>query len=181
MRMVTFAHSAAWRGNLQALASRLAFLLLGALSLQCASQSLHGPLWAPAMETYPSQPFRLEIHVSAPEAEVGSILTVEYTLTNTTNQAIAACAANWSDYHLIGAKRDMGQASVNVDFPHPDMVFRIPPHASMVWHANIAVPDVGAGPSRLSGMLRSSCSLWTGLVVSEPVPITITSSPVQKP
>ena len=150
-------------------------LLVVGMSTGCASRASRSSLWAPPGETYPDDPFRLEVKISRSEVAVGESLTMHYILTNTTAHAVAACADGWGDFHVLGTRRDKGQASISLDAVRPNMVFRVPPHASMVWQAEIVIPDVGTGPASIRGTLRSSCSLWSGTVVSEPVRVTIRS------
>ena len=60
-----------------------------------------------------------------------------------------------------------------IPLPSPERVFRIPPHASLVWRTDIEAPDVGAGPATIRGIVHSTCSLWSGSVVSDPVTVMI--------
>ena len=150
--------------------TRLLILIAGVLSIQCASR---GTVWRQPGETYPAKAFTLQLRVSPIEATVGDPLSLEYVLTNTTEQAVAACADSWSNYHMWGTRSEKGQATINFDAVPPESIFRIPPRASLVWRVDIKTPDVGTGSATIRGILHSSCSLWSGSVVSEPVTVTI--------
>lgn len=145
-------------------------LVFGLLSVQCASS---GSAWKHPGETYPGNALALRLKVSPVETAVGAALVLEYVLTNTTGQPVSACADSWNDYHVWGTRGEDGQATVSHDTVPPERIFRIPPRASLLWRVDVRTPDVGVGPATIRGMLRSSCSLWSGSVVSEPVTVTI--------
>lgn len=151
---------------------RLSLLAFGVVSIQCASRD-------PALmrpETYPSKVFTLQLRVSPIETAVGEPLTLEYVLTNTIERAVSACADSWDNYHVWGTRSEEGQATINHDGVRPERVFRIPPRTSLVWRVVIKTPDVGTGQATIRGMLHSTCSLWSGSVVSEPVAVMIRSA-----
>ena len=149
---------------------RLQLVFFGVMSIQCAS---HGPAWRQPGETYPNDPFSLRLTASPAETIVGEPLTLEYVLTNTTEQAIAACADSWRSYHVWGTRSEEGQETISNDSVPPERVFRIPPRSSLVWRIDIRTPNVGTGPATIRGTLRSTCSLWSGSVVSDPVTVVI--------
>jgi hypothetical protein len=150
-----------------------ALLLTALVSTGCTAARTTNPLWAPRSEEYPPDPFSLAIKTSATDVVIGQTLTMEYTLTNTTERAVAGCADGWGDYHLVGTARDKGQATFNADAVRLETVFRVPPRASLVWRTDIVIADVGLGSASLRGSLRSSCSLWAGFVMSEPVMLSV--------
>jgi hypothetical protein len=143
------------------------------LSIRCASR---GSAWKQPGETFPSNAFTLRLKASPVETMVGAPLVLEYVLTNITEQPVSACADSWSNYHVRGTRGEKGQATVSLDAVSPERIFRIPPHASLVWRVDVRTPDVGDGPATIRGMLNSSCSLWSGSVVSDPVTVTIRSA-----
>jgi len=149
---------------------RLSLLVLALVSVQCASRGLAEK--QPG-EIYPSKPFTLQLRVSPPETVMGAPLTLEYVLTNTTEVAVAACADSWNSYHVWGTRGEKGHETLSLDAVPPERVFRIPPHASLVWRTDIKAPDVGAGPATIRGIVHSTCSLWSGSVVSDPVTVMI--------
>src|SRR5436309_24363 len=152
---------------------RILICVAAALSMRCASGRSHGCVQLLQGESYPKDPFRLQVRVAPSEIVVGQPLTIEYTLTNTSDQAVAACADGWSDFYVRGTHGDHGHSSASLDALRPEMVFRVPPHASIVWRADVRFNEVGLGPATLRGTLQSSCSLWSGSVVSDAVQLTI--------
>jgi hypothetical protein len=151
-------------------------VLVCASSFQCAGAA-RGVLCALPGETYPSDPFELDVTVSPSETAVGEPFTIKYTLRNISDQAVPACATGWNDFYILGTRRGEGQGTASLDDVDPQTTFRIPSLFSMTWEAEIRTPDVGVGEARVRGVLRSSCSLWSGSVMSAPVPLVIRAHP----
>lgn len=152
--------------------------LIGVLSVLAIGCAARGTSGARVGESYPADPFRLELTVSPQEVEVGQSVTFEYALTNVTNRAVSACADAWDGYQMWGTRSEQGRTTVSLDRPREDHIFRVPPGAALVWKSVVSVRDIGSGEATVRGIFQSSCSsFWSGSVSSSPVKVVVKPRP----
>jgi hypothetical protein len=158
-----------WANRLMSVTSRFLIVGLSIFAASCAPKVL----WAPLGETHPDDALTLQVKVTPGEASSGDSIALEYLLTNVTDRAVSGCADDWGGYHIWAKNSEQGEQAVRNDRVEPSRVFRIPPHATLSWKTNIVLKNLAAGDATIRGIFRSTCSLWQGTAISQPVQLVI--------
>jgi hypothetical protein len=127
---------------------------------------------ADTTETHaPAGPLSLHISFAAPDAIVGAMIKVTYQLANETEEPYTGCADDWSAGVWWGPA-GIRPTTIATPFSCPPAGhFRLAPHAQRTWTSDVKVLNVGLGPGRFVGVVRSTGDTWSGEVRSPAVAV----------
>jgi len=151
-------------------------LCVGALFMSgCASASTSASWCVPGGPQLAENPFRLDVQVEPSRMSYGQNITVKYTLTNISTEAVASCAAGWNSFELVDARgiRHGGGVAIFTGWSETNDPFRLPPTTALSWHVKMVLPQAAPGPAQFQGMFQSGAGNWVGVVRSEPIALEI--------
>jgi hypothetical protein len=85
----------------------------------------------------------------------GETVIMTFHLRNISDKQVDACVAEGWTYHVFGAKREDGAASV-IDHPSCVRRFSLKPSESLEWEKPITIGEVGLGEARLFASVQLS-------------------------
>jgi len=105
----------------------------------------------------------------------GTNITVTYTLTNASTEAVGVCAADWDSFELIDATgaRLGGGITLFTGYSATTDPFRLPPNRALIWQVRMVLDQVAPGPAQFRGLFQSGTGNWAGIVRSEPVALEV--------
>ena len=102
-------------------------------------------------------PFRLSVHVEPSRMTYGTNITVTYTLTNASTEAVGVCAAGWDSFELIDATgaRLGGGTTLFTGYSDTTDPFRLPPSRTLSWQVRMVLDQVAPGPAQFRRLFQS--------------------------
>jgi len=141
----------------------------------CASACHNASCCVPGGPQLTENPFRLDVQIEPSRMSYGQNITVSYTLTNISTEAVASCAAGWDRFELVDAKgvHQGSGVAIFTGWSETNDPFRLPPTTALSWQVKMVLPQAAPGPAQFQGMFQSGAGSWVGVVRSEPIVLEI--------